>query len=370
MAALFERTEINGMVLANRFVRSATWEGMATEAGGCTPKLVQLMADLAEGGVGLIITSHAYVLKEGQAGPWQLGVYKDGLLPGLKEMTQAVHARGGKTVIQLAHAGMFAMGAEKTPVRLDPLRAKELAQVWSRALSVQDIRRIVDAFGEAASRAREAGFDGVQIHSAHGYLLAQFLSPYLNYRTDDFGGDIANRARLLVDVYRRVRSEVGPDYPVLVKINSQDFLEGGLPLEDSVRAGVMLAEEGIDAIELSGGVTFALNLHPSRAGINREEKEAYFQQEARAYREKVTVPLILVGGIRSYSVAERLVEEGVADYISMSRPFLREPDLINRWKSGDRVKAACLSDNKCFDPARAGEGIYCVVERERKRGHA
>jgi len=164
-----------------------------------------------------------------------------------------------------------------------------------------------------------------------------------------------------------VREAIGQDRPVLVKMNCQDFLDGGLTLEDSVQVGVMLAEGGIDAIELSGGALISGGISPSRPAIVAEEKEAYFREAASAFREKVRVPIILVGGIRSYPVAERLVNEGVADYISMSRPFIREPWLVNRWKAGDTRKAFCISDNQCFGPARAGEGIYCVTERKEKR---
>lgn len=162
--------------------------------------------------------------------------------------------------------------------------------------------------------------------------------------------------------------EVGPDYPIMVKLNTQDFVENGLTLKDSVQAGSMLAKEGIDAIELSGGLPTAIKLGTIRMGIKSEEKEAYFRNEARAFKEKIKVPLILVGGIRSYHIAKGLLDEGVADYISMSRTFIREPSLINRWQAGDIRKATCISDNQCFRPARAGEGIYCVNERAKQPG--
>jgi 2,4-dienoyl-CoA reductase-like NADH-dependent reductase (Old Yellow Enzyme family) len=151
-------------------------------------------------------------------------------------------------------------------------------------------------------------------------------------------------------------------------MNCRDFIENGLVLEDSLEVGRMLVSEGIDAIELSGGVLVGGKLSPSRMGIKSEEKEAYFQDDARAFKEKLHVPLILVGGNRSFQVAERLIDEGIADYISICRPLIREPDLINRWRAGDLSKAACVSDNMCFRPAQKGEGIYCLTEkRERKR---
>lgn len=364
MNKLFETTTINGMTLKNRFVRSATWEGMASDDGECTPKLMALMADLAEGGVGLIITSHAYVRPEGQAGPWQLGIYKEELIPKLKAMTDAVHNKGGKIVLQIAHAGFNARPRDKEQIPLAPSSTASVSDKTRKEMSVRDFQEIVEAFGQAADRAKKAGFDGVQIHSAHGYLLSQFLSPIFNQRTDVYGGDIRKRAKAVLEVLQSVRKTVGKDYPVLVKMNCQDFMDNGLILEDSIQVGMMLAEGGIDAIELSGGLLNSRMLSPSRMRINSEEKEAYFRDEARAFKEKVQVPLILVGGIRSYHLAQQLVEEGRADYISLCRPFIREPGLINRWKSGDLRKATCLSDNQCFVPAGAGEGIYCVPARK------
>jgi 2,4-dienoyl-CoA reductase-like NADH-dependent reductase (Old Yellow Enzyme family) len=235
-------------------------------------------------------------------------------------------------------------------------------------MTVEDIREIVKSYGSAAKRAQTAGFDGVQIHAAHGYLLSQFLSPAFNRRNDAYGGNIRHRARAVVEVLQQIRQSVGQKYPVLIKMNCRDFIENGLVLEDSLEVGRMLVSEGIDAIELSGGVLVGGKLSPSRMGIKSEEKEAYFQDDARAFKEKLHVPLILVGGNRSFQVAERLIDEGIADYISICRPLIREPDLINRWRAGDLSKAACVSDNMCFRPAQKGEGIYCLTEkRERKR---
>ncbi|MBE0556980.1 MAG: NADH:flavin oxidoreductase, partial [Proteobacteria bacterium] len=157
----------------------------------------------------------------------------------------------------------------------------------------------------------------------------------------------------------------GGDYPVLAKLNCRDFTEDGLSLEDSITAAGLLAEADLDAIELSGGLLFSRKLSPSRPRIDSEDKEAYFREELRAFKKQIHLPLILVGGNRSFDVAERLVAEGSADYISMSRPFICEPDLIARWQSGDRRKAGCKSDNLCFSPGFEGGGIRCVtVQRE------
>lgn len=366
MSSLFESGEINGMKLSNRFVRSATWEGMASPEGAVTKKLIDTMTDLARGGVGLIISGHTYIKQEGQASPWQLGVYNDALIPGLLEMTAAVHDAGGKIVMQLAHAGNFA--PEKLTGQA-PVVASDyegLSRTPRKEMTVQDIQALVAAFADAARRAKSAGFDGVQIHAAHGYLLSQFLSPIFNRRQDNYGGSIENRARIHVEVIHAVRAAVGKDYPVLIKMNCADFAENGLSLEDSLVAGALFADAGLDAIELSGGLLTGGKLSPSRPGIHSADKEAYFRQELIALKKKIRIPLILVGGIRSVEVAEKLVADGSADYIAMCRPLIREPDLVQRWKSGDTRRAECKSDNLCFEPGREGRGIYCVTQEREK----
>jgi 2,4-dienoyl-CoA reductase-like NADH-dependent reductase (Old Yellow Enzyme family) len=364
MSRLFQAIEINGMQLRNRFVRSATWEGMAAEDGTITPRLTELMADLAAGGVGMIITSHAYVSPEGQAGPWQLGVYKDQQVEALRKTTQAVHRHNGCIVLQMAHAGLMANTELTGRSALAPSAVSGFTDSPVKEMTIEEIRTIVAAFGEAARRAKQAGFDGVQIHSAHGYLLNQFLSPAFNNRIDRYGGSVQNRARALIEVLEEVRGTVGRDYPILVKMNSQDFIDGGLTPEDARRAAVMLEDKGIDALEISGGTRHSGDNVASRKGITSKDKEAYFKEAGLFFKKRLRVPVILVGGIRSFDLAEKLVDEGYADLISMSRPFIREPHLIKRWESGDRRKAACLSDNQCRGPILKGEGIYCVVEKK------
>lgn len=362
----FEPGIINGMKLANRFVRSATYEGMATEDGSVAPKLTETMVDLAKGGVGLIISGHAYILPEGQAGPLQLGIYKDEHIDGLKTMTDSVHEAGGKIVAQLAHAGAQ---ADKELIKQPPhvvSNFEGLSRSPRHELTKEDIQKLVNAFADAAIRAKTAGFNGIQLHSAHGYMLNQFLSPFYNRRTDEYGGAIENRSRVHLEVCHAIRNVVGNDYPVLIKINSEDYMENGLDLEDSMWVSKMLVDAGIDAIEVSGGTKYSGKYIPSRTGINKQGKEAYFKEAAVAFKKSVDVPLILVGGMRSFNVAEQMIQSGIADYISICRPLIREPGLINRWRSGDMSPAKCKSDNLCFEPAREGKGVYCVVEEREK----
>ncbi len=346
MNKLFDPSRIGKLSLANRFIRSATWEGMADDNGKCSPRLVELMSELAKGGVGLIITGHAYVHKNGRHSSWQLGIDRDELIPGLQQMTRAVHAANGKIAVQLGYGGAY------------------LSKSRLRALSQTDIEELAAAYGSAAIRAKTADFDAVQIFAAHGFLLSQFLCPRYNDRRDLYGGSIQNRSRIILQVLDSIRKAVGPDYPVLIKINSRDFVENGLSLEEAVQAGMMLQDRGIDAIELSGGLLNNPNI--LRSDIKSEKDEAYLKNEAEAFRERIKVPLILVGGIRSYNIARQLVEHGVADYISMCRPFICEPGLVNRWQSGDFSKAACISCNNCVEQVKAGHGVSCIPREEPK----
>jgi len=365
MSNLFEQTSINTLSLANRFVRSAAWEGMAETDGSCSPKLIDLMVKLAEGGVGLIITGHAYVSREGQAGPWQMGAHSDEMMPGLSSMADAVHQAGGKIVLQLAHAGCYALPQVTQMEAVGPSAGIPEKTPGCRELSLEEIRVICDAFGKAALRAKSAGFDGVQIHAAHGYLLSEFLSPFFNCRTDEYGGCVENRARIVLEVLRSVRAEVGNGYPVLIKLNSEDFIDGGLCVDEMLCVATMLEEEGIDAVEMSGGTIYASGNYSSiRTGDPATpEQEVYYREAAARFKEKIGVPLMLVGGIRSLEVAEDLVDKGYADYISLCRPLIREPGLVGRWRDGDRRRAACLSENACFGPLLKGEGLFCVLDQ-------
>jgi 2,4-dienoyl-CoA reductase-like NADH-dependent reductase (Old Yellow Enzyme family) len=234
-------------------------------------------------------------------------------------------------------------------------------------MTQDEILRLTDDFGRGAERAMEAGFDGVQLHAAHGYLLSQFLSPHYNGRTDEYGGNIENRARFLLEVSRTVRSRLGEGMPVIVKMNSEDFIEGGLSIEEMLTVAAMLQDAGVDAVELSGGTMYSEKYVPLRKGVSETaEGEAYYRDAAARFKERLSIPLMLVGGIRSFEVADQFVENGIADYISLSRPLIREPGLIARWQSGDRRKSECLSDNLCVRSGIRGEGVHCVMLRKLK----
>jgi 2,4-dienoyl-CoA reductase-like NADH-dependent reductase (Old Yellow Enzyme family) len=204
----------------------------------------------------------------------------------------------------------------------------------------------------------EAGFDGVQIHCAHGYLGSQFISPYTNTRDDQWGGSLENRMRFPLEVYSRMRKTVGDTYPLLIKLNSEDFISGGLTIEQSVQIAQALSDKGIDAIEISGGMAETVSEF-IKPNILEERDEAYFLTNARRFKEVIDVPLILVGGLRSFGLMEKLVERGEAEMVALSRPFIREPDLVNRWKQGDREKADCISCCGCIK--FRDEPVRCIL---------
>jgi 2,4-dienoyl-CoA reductase-like NADH-dependent reductase (Old Yellow Enzyme family) len=362
---LFEMTTINGMTLANRFVRSATWEGMCEEDGRPTPRLASCYRDLAAGGAGLIITGYAFVRPDGKQLPGKMGIHTDDFASEMRSLTQAVHNEGGRICMQLVHAGgqTTAKTAGRRPLAPSAVKVEQFPEE-PEAMSKQEIDGIVAAFGNGARRAKEYGFDSVQLHAAHGYLINQFLSPLTNRRTDGYGGPVENRCRFFLEVYRSVRSEVGPDFPVFVKLNGSDNLEGGLDIEDAVRAARLLDDEKIDAIEVSGGTSASGERVPVRTKIDKPAREAYNLALAGEIKKAVRCPIMAVGGFRSLEVINKALFEDGIDYVSLARPLIREPRLVNRWKEGDRSPARCISCNGCFKPGLKEGGIYCVVEKK------
>jgi 2,4-dienoyl-CoA reductase-like NADH-dependent reductase (Old Yellow Enzyme family) len=367
MTALFGETVINGMTLRNRLIRSATWEGMCKQDGRPTEKLINCYRNLAKGGIGLIISGYTFVRPDGKGFPGKMGIHTDDFEKEFQNLTSTVHNAGGKVAIQLVHAGgqTNSTCAGRQPLAPSSLKVDQF-QEMPVELSKDEISDIVKAFGEGARRAKNWGFDGVQLHGAHGFLINQFLSPLTNRRTDEYGGSIENRSRFLLEVYRKVREAVGPDYPVFIKLNASDHLDGGLEIDDSVYAAKALAKVGIDAIEVSAGTSASGEKAPVREKILKPEKEAYNLPLASRIKEVVSCPVMVVGGFRSYEVAEKALKDDGMDYIAMARPLVREPDLPNRWLHGNRSKAKCISCNSCFMPGLEEGGIYCVIEKKER----
>ena len=347
MSLLFEPQKIGRLKIPNRLVRSATAERMALPDGTCGQQMEKLYSELAEGGTGLIILGHACVREDGRNRLSMTGIYDDHHIPGLRKLVETIHNFGAKAVSQINHAGRQTTPAVigKTPIAPSAVTNKATG-LTPREMTRAEIEDMIGAFGHAARRVKAAGFDGVQIHSAHGYLISEFNSPYTNTRQDEWGGTAEKRRRFITEVFREVRRQVGDDYPVLVKLNADDCLEGGITIEDVSEIAIRLERLGIDAIEISGGMAES-KVGFIRAGIDSREKEAYFLPYAKKLKEVVSVPLLLVGGIRSREVADEILDRGWADLISLSRPLLREPNLPMEWKNGRTEKAACISCGKC-----------------------
>ena len=372
MSLLFEPITIGNLELKNRFIRSATYFAIADEDGFAGDPEANLLKTLAENEVGLIVAGYAYVLKNGQRSPDMNGIQDDDHIPGYQKMTKAVHDAGGKVVLQIVHTGSYAMTAAKTGG--DYMAVSLLGDIPDlgrkpREMTDDDIESIIAAFGQSARRVQEAGFDGVQIHGAHGYLVSQFLSPRTNKRTDKWGGDIQNRMRFAVEVTRAVKKAVDDDFPVMIKLGCRDYLEDevGLTIQEGAMAVNALDKEGICSVELSFGFADA-SQRKNFLGIAKPEKEAVLMPEARIVREATDVSIALVTGFRSLPVMEEVIQSGVVDLISLSRPLIREPDLIKRWKQGDTRPADCISCKAtthktqygCFNPDESGKmHIYC-----------
>ena len=362
---LFTPAAMGNLTLANRIVRSATWEGMCTPQGEPTEKLNQCYRDLARGGVGLIISGYTYVSPEGQQLPGKMGIYTDTFKDAFCALTDAVHQEGGKIAIQLVHAGGQANSKTTGTPTVAPsaFKADQFGEM-PQELSPEDIQRIIKAFGDAAARAKAWGFDAVQLHGAHGYLINQFLSPLTNQRTDEWGGSLENRCRFLEAVYKVVRAQVGDDYPVFIKLNAADHVEGGLSEADGLAVAKRLSDLGMDAIEVSSGTPASGAMGPARPKINAPEKEAYNMDLARAVKAQVSCPVIAVGGFRSCAVAQAAVQEKGVDFIALSRPLIAEPDLPRRWEADADYTAFCISCSKCFMPGLRKGGIACVVKEK------
>eukprot|EP00727_Mastigamoeba_balamuthi_P002477 m51a1_g12226 putative cullin a (1124) ;mRNA; r:60316-65932 len=359
--SLLQPFEIGGLRLRNRVIRSATWEGLATPEGHATPALASAMASLARGHIGLVITSHSYVHPSGHAGTGQLSIANDAAAESHRALVAEIHGGQALACAQLAHAGRVAISSDRVGPSNTALVSPQRGELPPcREATAEDLDTIVAAFVAAAVRARSVGYDAVQIHSAHGYLLSQFLSPAWNKRTDEYGGPLENRARLLLRVARAVREAVGAGYPVLVKLNTEDFVDGGLTVAESSQVVAWLHDQaGVCLFEASGGTSI------SRFGAGRRGKdctEGYHREGAAAWKRALEgrpAAVALVGGVRSLQAAQELVDSGACDMVSLSRPLIREPDLVAKWERDASHRSECISCSVCFEPIRKGEGFFC-----------
>ena len=328
MKKIFEEKRLNNITLKNRLVRSATWEGIAEPDGSITEEAFKIYEELAKGGVGAIITGFTSVALHDYYFSGMMRLCDDSLIPQYKKLADIIHAEGIPVITQLA------LGAYYQELN------DRYYQVEPDDMSVEDIRVVVRQFIDAAIRAEKAGFDGVQIHAAHFFFLSRFISPAINHRSDEYGGSVLNRARILIDILNGIRA-AAPKLHITIKINCNDFTYGGLNETDCIDICKMLDQAGIDSIEVSGNGT-------SVGGIKAHINEGYFVSSASAIANEVSCPVIVVGGFRSLDVMEKVLNETAIELISLSRPLLREPDLPNKMKTDPCTVSKCVSCNACY----------------------
>jgi 2,4-dienoyl-CoA reductase-like NADH-dependent reductase (Old Yellow Enzyme family) len=396
---VFSPGRIGRLKLKNRLVRSATYENAATEHGEVTEALVEFYRRLGLGGVGLIVTGITSVLSKAHSPHRSMLIDGDHCLPGLRRISDSVHNLGNecKIMIQLHHPGRQIIQPEDAPrmipffppallaalrrpapvpqpeqkPRIEPQPLPDIVAPSAledvmfgripRALTIEEIEEIVEAFAQGIARAQEAGFDGVQLHGAHGWLLSSFLSPHTNKRQDRYGGSAVNRTQIIREIVERARKLVDADFPILIKMNTTDFFPDGTDLEEAVRVAGLMKEIGFSAIETSGGMWETVTrgekelgwppylLPESRTGIKNKAQEAYFLSGSEAVKKQTGLPVMLVGGMRTLDRMEEVLQSGAADFISLSRPLIRQPDLPKQWLSGKNPgKADCISCNACI----------------------
>lgn len=359
MIDLFRPICIGKLALRNRFVRSATWDATANGDGTVSDASAAIYEKLGQGNIGLVVSGHIFITPSGQAGFGQYGIHNDEMIPGLRRLTEAVHRYGGKIAAQITHAGINAMSSIPQAQVVSEIPEVKREQT---VMSETDLETLIDDFVKATLRAVEAGFDAVQFHGAHGYLLNQFISPVMNRRTDKWGGSIENRSRFHTEIIRRARRAAGDGFPLLIKFGMPAKNGKGLSVEDGVWTAVKMCEAGIDAIEVS-----ADNSAMEKNGVPLlrpgEPERAFFRERAAWVKQAVHVPVILVGGIRSPALAKEIVNSGDADMISMSRPFIRDSGVLNKWQENAGNISDCVSCNRCFPLRNPEIGVSCRKEK-------
>jgi 2,4-dienoyl-CoA reductase-like NADH-dependent reductase (Old Yellow Enzyme family) len=342
MPGLFEPLKINRMTIKNRFVRSATMDNMGFNAE-VTEAQLNLYRDLARGEIGLIISSGIFPSLEGWAGPGQLGAHSDAMIPSLRKITSVVHENGGQIIAQLLHGGWFCHSQQtgKPPVGPSPI-VNPFNGIQVQGLSNEDVYATVENFVQAGRRLIEAGFDGIQLHAAHNWLISCFLSPVTNLRNDEWGGTAEKRTNFLKRIYEGIRRTAGKDYPILIKIGLQDYHPQGKSMAEGINSCQILEATGMDAIEISEGLEAQHGHHIRLNAVN-----PYYLEECQQARKALRLPLILVGGMRKLTDMEQVVKDEIADAVSMCRPFIMDPYLVKKFHEVTIDSSGCISCNEC-----------------------
>ena len=393
MSVLFSPKQVGNVEIPNRFIASATHEGMADKKGAVTDELIKRYERLAKGEVGLSITGLMNVHPSGRGFKTQAGIDDDSLIPGLTKLTDAVHRAGGKVAFQLAHCGRQTKKSMigRTPLAPSSRGRDPMYFVKPKEMTEEEIMEVVGSFGAAARRAVEAGADGIQLHAAHGSLISEFLSPFFNIRTDSWGGSDENRFRFFKEVYREVRTAIPTDYPVLVKLNAYDYTpEEGMTHSLAAKYAGWMAELGVNAVEVSCGTANYSYMNMCRGDVPTAEfvkglawyektigrlmisklegkydlEEGYNLEAARVIKPAIgDTPLVLVGGMRTVRHMEEVLENNEADFISMSRPFIRDPLLVRKIKEDKLDRVTCVSCNRCMAAIPNDLPVYCYNKK-------
>ena len=380
----FTPGEIGRLRLRNRIIKAGCFEGMCQE-GSCSDRLIEHHRAVARGGAAMTTVAYCSVAQEGRAYGHEMWMREE-ILPDLKRLTDVVHKEGAAVSIQLGHCGYFSSRADTGYQPYGASRKFNLFRLsFPKVMTVDDINSVTDSFANAAVMAQRAGFDAVEIHSGHGYLLSQFLSPYTNRRKDIYGGTAENRMRFPAEVVRRVREIVGPNYPVLVKMNSTDGIKGGLEIKDAIGIARRFEAEGASALVPSCGFTSKTPLMMLRGNVpamemvavqkswlkktglflfgrfmvqHYEYQDLFLMQDALKILQAVKIPVVLIGGICSVEDLNKAMQAGF-EFVEVGRAIIKDPDIVNKWQRGEVFASDCDHCNRCIAEMDRG-GVECV----------
>lgn len=377
---LFNSGNIGPIKLRNRSIRSAAFEGMS-ENHHVTDELIEYHRKVAAGGIGMTTVAYASVSRDGLSFPHQLWIREE-ILPGLRKLSNAVHGEGAAISIQIGHTGNM---SKKEVMGMRPIapsgRFNLYGPTWPRKMNQKDIERVVDDFRKSVILIRESGFDAVEIHAGHGYLISQFLSPYTNHRNDEYGGSFENRSKFLRKVLKAVKEETEGKMALLVKMNMSDGFQGGISQIDAIKTAKLIEEEGGDAIVLSGGFVSRAPLYIMRGKIPSRTMsyyihnpivkilvrywgqqlmkpipfmEGYFMEEAQPFLNELKIPVVAVGGMNSLNTIQKALNSGF-EYIAIARALIEDPEFIRKLENNIISKSACNHCNYCVAVMYSGK---------------
>jgi 2,4-dienoyl-CoA reductase-like NADH-dependent reductase (Old Yellow Enzyme family) len=342
MSRPFEPFKINQLRIKNRFVRSATMDNMANN-GMVTDAQVDLYRNLALGEVGLIISHGIAPSRIGRTGPGQLGAFADEHIKSLKRLTDVVHANGSKVAAQFLHAGWQSNPEFIGRAPVGPSDTVHPSKgTLIKGLSQDEVYQEIETIVQSGRRIVESGFDGIQLHGAHSWMISAFLSPATNKRQDDFGGSAEKRANFVVQIFKGLRQMAGPNYPIFIKLGLKDYHPEGKSLEEGLKIAQIFEKLGMDCIEISEGMEIDGGHHIRPGAIT-----PYYLDECRAARQALKLPLILVGGFRQLKDIEQVLKEDITDAVSLCRPFVMDPYLVKKFREGTATQSDCISCGGC-----------------------